>query len=125
MARHVGLQMKKKGKEERRAGRKKEKRGGNVLDSSAVSRKAWQAVRGALSHSLLSEVPLAWPASVSLPHSIIGWKQPIAIVMMDFKAWQLGHWSIPLSVVRDLRGPSSWPPHQLLGKATKNTAGKG
>ena len=100
MAMRAGLQMKKKGKEGRRAGRKKGRRGGNTLDSSSVPRKAWQGYQGALSHSLLLAVPLAWPASVSLACSITGWKQPMAVVMMD-GSW--GYWSIPLSAVRDLR----------------------
>lgn len=99
MAMYVGFQMKKKGKVRRRAAKKKERRGGNTLDSSVVPRKAWQGCWGALSQSLLSEVPLAWPASASLPYSFTGWKQPMAIVMVD-SSWS--HWSVPLSAVRDL-----------------------
>lgn len=98
-AMYVGFQMKKKGKVGRRARRKKERRGGNTLDSSVVPRKTCQGYWGALSQSLLSEVPLAWPASVSLPYSLTGWKQPMAIVMVD-GSW--GHWSVPLPAVRDL-----------------------
>lgn len=72
-------------KEENKQGRE----GGSVLDCRAVLRKVGKAVKGPLAKVSYHRSPWHGPASVSPPHSVPGWEQPVATVMV-FKAQQLG-----------------------------------